>query len=581
MYNTLKGINSYMKKFIAFIMLIALVIVSACINKDVDGKRNEDIRISLANKAKTFDPALAFDDDSLMVISQSIESLYQYHYLKRPYEVIPALAEDMPIISNNGKTYTIKIKRGIKYHHLTSFKNIKKEVTAHDFVMQMKRIAYKKTKSLGTWLFSGKVKGFDDFTRETKNLSSLFKNSISGFYAIDDRTLRIELKRPEPNLLFFLSTSFLAPIPEELVRFYKNDLSQVLIGTGPYYLKSLSENRYTFLKNPNYRKEMYPSSGDRYANTQKMLSSSSKVIPFLEKVTFEVIPSEDDRWNRFLAGDLDILSVPKKYLDIVSNNNKEFRELQKEKNFEVKYFSTISSRWLSFNMRDDIVGKNLKLRQAIAHAINYDEYIEKLTNNTNLKANSIYNPSIPGYRPSNELGVKYDLEKAKKLIKESGVKNLSLTYSTRGTQNIYKLEAKLLTKYLKAIGIELKIEYLSFSDFLKKGRAGKLQFFTDNWIYDYPDAENNIQLLISKNAPGINKSGYNSKKVDDLYKRLAKTLDPEKRIEIMNEVEKQVKLDLPWIMMMYDSSYVLHSKKIKNFRKSFFIRNYVKFIEKY
>jgi ABC-type transport system substrate-binding protein len=166
-------------------------------------------------------------------------------------------------------------------------------------------------------------------------------------------------------------------------------------------------------------------------------------------------------------------------------------------------------------------------------------------------------------------------------MKESGVENLSLTYSTRGTQTIYELEATLLKKYLAKIGIDLKIEILSFSDFLKKGRAGELQFFTDNWIYDYPDAENNIQLLISKNIPGINKSGYSSQAVDKLYDKLAKTLDLDKRVSIMKRVEQEVNHDLPWIMLMYDSSYILHSRKIKNFRKSFFIRNYVKFIEKY
>ena len=245
----------------------------------------------------------------------------------------------------------------------------------------------------------------------------------------------------------------------------------------------------------------------------------------------------------------------------------------------MKYFSTISSRWLAFNMKDKTLGANLKLRQAIAHAIDFDEYINVLTNSTNLKANSIYNPSIPGYLPSNELPYEYNLEKAKKLMAESNLTGVTLTYSTRGRQKIYEVEGALLKKYLARIGINLKIEMLTFSNFLKKGRAGKLQFFTDNWIYDYPDAENNIQLLTTKNSPGINKSGYSSTKVDSLYNKLTETQRQQDRFQIMREVEAEVNKDLPWVMLMYDSSYVLHSNKVKNFRKSFFIRNYVKYIE--
>lgn len=573
-----------MKKILIFLAVVSVVLVGFYLKTSQVKivKMNQEIGLALTSPVKTFDPAKAFDDDSLSLISQSLESLYQYHYLKRPYEVIPALADGLPLISDNGKVYTIKIKKGIKYHNRTKFFKVNKEVTAHDFEMQFKRIAFKGTKSLGTWLFSGKIKGFDEFSNKAGfDLKKLYSMNIEGVEVIDNYTLRIELIRPEPNLLFFLSMSFLSPTPKALVEHYKNDLSKVLVGTGPYYLKKNMDSSYIFLKNNHFRKELYPSSGDRYANTQKLLDSTDKVVPFVEKIKFKVLSSDKEKWDAFMNKEVDILSVPKKYLDVVSNSDKKFEELKLKNDFSVKYFSTISSRWLAFNMKDKLLGTNLKLRQAIAHAIDFDEYISILTNSTNLKANSIYNPSIPGYLPSNELPYRYNVEKAKKLMAESKLKNITLTYSTRGLQKIYEVEGALLKKYLARIGINLKIEMLTFSDFLKKGRAGKLQFFTDNWIYDYPDAENNIQLLTTKNSPGINKSGYSSNEIDSLYNKLTETLDLEERFKIMKEVETEVNKDLPWIMLMYDSSYVLHSNKIRNFRKSFFIRNYVKYIEVY
>ena len=240
-----------------------------------------------------------------------------------------------------------------------------------------------------------------------------------------------------------------------------------------------------------------------------------------------------------------------------------------EKEFEIKYSTTISSRWLGFNMKDPILGKNINLRRAIAHAIDFNKYIEIMSKNTNLKANSIYNPSIPGYDPSFQKFYTYDLKKAKNYIKASGV-NLDkflLTYSTRGTQQINFKEAEFIKNQLSLIGIKMKIQVLSFSDFIKKGRAGKIQFFTDQWIYDYPDAENILQLLISKNSPGINKSGYQNKIVDELYQELSFTLDKDKRFKIMKDIERIVDREIPWIMLMYESSYVLHSKYLQNFRR--------------
>ncbi|MCT4641361.1 MAG: ABC transporter substrate-binding protein [Bacteriovoracaceae bacterium] len=575
-----------MKK-VLIIMGLCLVFTVAIIvrtNKTTQASKNKELSLSLVSKVKSFDPAKVFDDESLLLISQSLESLYQYHYLKRPYEVIPQLADGMPLISNGGKVYTIKIKPNILYHQNSNILKVGRTVKAQDFVNQIKRIAFKGTRSLGTWLFAGKIKGFDHYRNKVGlSVKKMLEYDIEGVQAIDELTLRIELNRPEPNLLYFLAMNFVSPVPLELITELKNDLSSILVGTGPYVLESFDEKKYVFNKNYKFRKEKYPSSGDRYANTQNLLHSSTKLIPFVEKVFFHVVESDDERWSLFLAGKLDILNVPKKYLDLVSNNTEEFQKMKSDIHFQVKYFSTISSRWLGFNMKDKLVGSNLNLRKAIAHAINYDEYISILTNNTNLKANSIYNPSIPGYSPSFELPYLYDLEKAKKYIKDSGLdtKQIDLTYSTRGTQKIYEIEAQLLKKYLSKIGIKLKIEMLTFSTFLKKGRAGKLQFFTDNWIYDYPDAENAIQLLISANAPGINKSQYHSDMIDRLYEKLARTLDPDERYNVMKEVEDVVNADLPWIMMMYDSSYVLHSSKIKNFRKSFFIRNFTKYIEKF
>lgn len=176
----------------------------------------------------------------------------------------------------------------------------------------------------------------------------------------------------------------------------------------------------------------------------------------------------------------------------------------------------------------------------------------------------------------------YDKALAEEYLKKAGYKpgELTLEYSTRGTQEIHFDEAEFIKGQLKEIGINLKINVLEFSEFLKKGRAGELQFFTDNWIYDYPDAENVLQLLISPNHPGINKSAYTNKEVDALYQQLSKTMEKDERYEIMYKIEDIVDREIPWVMLMFESAYILHQKDLQNFRKSYFIRNHLKYLKK-
>lgn len=552
-------------------------------DKLLDNEAAANLNLAILHSIKSYDPAIAFNDDSLTVISQSLDTLYQYHYLKRPYEVIPSLADGMPRISEEGTVYEIKIKPGIPYHDKTKFFGQKRFVTARDFVNQIKRLAFKPIKSTGSWLFSGKIKGFDEFAKEVgDDFEKMLATPMEGLKAVDERTLRIELTRPEPNMLYFLCMTFTAPVPEEILRKYENDLSNVLVGTGAYYLEKEEEERLVFRRNPNYRSEQYPAAGDRYANTQDLLMSSSERLPFMERITFKVLEDEAGRWEAFINEEIDILSVPKKFLVKITQGDSGLGEELRERGFKIKHFSGVSSRWLGFNMSDPVVGGNLHLRKAIAHAIDYEAYIELMSNNTNLKANSIFNPSIPGYNPSHKMSYEKNLEEAKRQLELAGHNpgELTLTYTTRGKQDIHLEEAAFIKAQLERIGINVNVEVVDFGQFLKKGRANKLQFFTDNWYYDYPDAENILQLLVSSNAPGINKSAYKNAKVDALYGELVKTLDKQKRLSIMREIEDYVDKEVPWVMMMFESSYILHSPKVQNFRKSYFIRNYLKYIKK-
>lgn len=542
------------------------------------------VSLSLDDKIESLDPAKAFSDDSLLVSAQVLEPLYEYHYLKRPYEIEPLLAEGPLQLSKDGKTIRVNIKKNIFYHQHAAFRGQKRELIAEDFVIQFKRLALKSLKSPGRSLFAGVLEGFEsygDLVREDwKNIRSV---PLPGIQAEGKYTLVFRLIRPEPNLIYYLALNFSTPLPVEALEYFRNDLSKTLIGTGPFVLKNLGSDHIDFDRNPGYREDFYPTSGDRYANVERLLDSKKQLIPFLDHIRFNITINEEDRWNKFLKKEIDVLTVPKTFLPKIYDKDGSLAPELREKSVLLKQFPTLANRWLAFNMRHPLFARNVHLRKAIAYGIDYSAYVKVLSQNTNLRANSILVPGIAGYRPTKDFRFHYDPELAREELKLAGFGNPSkippVTYSTRGNQAIHLVEAEFIKSQLESLGLRVNIEVLSFADFLVKGREGKLMFFTDNWLFDYPDGENILQLLVSSNYPGINKSGYANPEIDKLYALLKETTNPDRREQLIHEMEEIIFNDAPWIPLMYESSFVIHYPEIRNYRKSSIIRNYGKYLK--
>lgn len=577
-----------MKKrtLISFFVILALVAMAyvGWTKLKIGSSAPSQLRLSLDNAIESLDPAKSFSDDSLVVSSQVLEPLYQYHYLKRPYEIQPLVAETLPQFEKKGTVLKIKIRKNIAFHNHSAFQGKKRLLKAQDFVVQFKRLAMESLKSPGRSLFSGLILGFDTFGKSIKeDWKQIESAPLEGVEALDDHTLVIRMNRSEPNIIYYLALNFVVPVPWEIVVAEENHLDKILVGTGPYELAGYQENYYSMKKFPQYRQDYYPSSGDRYANVEKLLDSSKEKIPFIDEVRFYVTSQEADRWDMFLKHDIDLLTVPKTFIPQLYDKNGELSAELKSNDIKLKHFPILANRWLAFNMRHPLVGKNDFLRRAIAYSIDYSKYVQVLSQNTNLKANSILVPGISGYLPAKDFRFKYDITLAKEYLEQAGFdspeKMPTIVYSTRGNQSIHLLEAEFIKTHLEAIGLKVEIEVLTFPDFIRKGRAGELMFFTDNWLFDYPDGENILQLLVSSNFPGVNKSAYSNAKIDDLYNELKQTSNLDQRDKIIHQMEEIVFDDLPWIPMMYESSFVIQYPEIKNFRKSSIIRNYVKYLK--
>ncbi|MCO4793601.1 MAG: hypothetical protein KC493_07810 [Bacteriovoracaceae bacterium] len=566
-------------------IIFCLLVFNSCRKNDTNSATNV-VNVPLSGEISTLDPANSYDTISASVIYQCYEQLYEYHYLKRPYTLKPLLAESLPKISKDGKTYTIKIKKNIVYHDDPAFEGKKRFLKAQDFITQIKRLAFLPTNSNGWWLFDGKIKGINEFREKVGKDFSKFKSmDIPGLSAPDDHTLVIELSEPYPQMLYTLAMSFTSPMPLEVVDKYENLLNDKIIGTGPFMLdKWLKLSNLKLKRFPDYREAFYPSQGDRLANSRNLLKDAGKKIPFIDGVHYQIIKESQTRWLNFRSKNIDYLVIPKdNYASAISSSGQLTEDLKKD-NVKLQVFPTLTYWWLSFNMKDPLLGKNLNLRKAIAHAVDVEKYIEVFTNNIGQRANSIYPPGIPGYNPSAQLPYSHDLSKAKEYLRKAGFpegKGLpELTYDVRGSSATNRQQAEFITNELSKIGIKVKVVLNTFPGFLKKSRNGKLQFWQDGWAMDYPDAENSLQLLVTKNhSPGPNATFYSNPKFDKLFDRMKFLQDGQEKKNLMIKMEEIIHNDLPWIMQYYARNYILYHDHLKNYRHSDLIYNNMKYLK--
>jgi len=386
------------------------------------------LRHALFTKLKGLDPGNMRDVYSVTVASQICETLYQYHFLKRPYEIVPLLAEQMPQISDDFLTYVIKIKKGVYFQDDKCFPGGRgRELKAEDFVFAVKRIANIKYLSQNWSMFDGKIVGLDEFREYTKGCESEddvdYARQVEGLTASDEHTLVIKLKKPWPQLVgTALADIATAPIAKEAVFSYGKDIVSHPVGTGPFILKVWHRGSYVELvRNPKFRGEPYPGEGEVSDAEAGYLDDAGRIMPFADRVVWTVIEEYQPAWLLFLQGKLDNSPIPKDNYNEAITETRELTPVMKQRNIRLKKFLDPSTFWLGFNMQDPVLGSNKPLRRAISYAIDRDKFIQIFFNGRHLVAHGFVAPLMDSYDPNiKEKGyARYDPDKARELLKEA------------------------------------------------------------------------------------------------------------------------------------------------------------------
>ena len=564
---------------------------------------------------KYLDPTASYSLDETPYTYAIFEPLYRFHYLKRPYEVVPRAAEaiatpryydkqgrelpaDAPGADIAESVYDIKLKKGIlyaphpafakddagnyRYHALTE-KDLgdkrtpfdfeqqgTRELTAHDYVYAIKRLATTRIKSPSFSPMAEHIKGLKEYgeliTKEDEKLRNgkpltdrnlpfldFRQFPLAGAEALDDYTVRIRLDGKYPQFKYWLTMSFFSPVPWEADKFYAQPgmaernlgMNYWPVGTGPYMLTEYQENRrHVLSRNPNFRGEPYPCEGEKTDQAAGLLADCGKPTPFIDKVVFTIEKEKIPHKTKFLQGYYDNPEVSRfdwfQDLDYDVKNSEAIAKLFRERGIQMPKTLEISNWYLGFNWWDPVVGKgktpeeqerNRKLRQALSIAIDWEEFVRVFESKAaGEPAMSAVPPGVFGYRPELVNRTVYDvvdgkprrksIEEAKRLLAEAGYPDgrdaktgqpLVLNYDyQRALTPELKAEVEWMVKQFAKLGVQLELRATDYNRFQDKADKGSLQIFWWGWFADYPDAENFLFLLYGPNSQALTQGNGNN-----------------------------------------------------------------------
>ncbi len=599
-------------QMVSLLAVLAVVLgASGCGNNPYPSAGDKAVLYAgLTEDPRTLDPAQVSDTNSAAILDQIYDSLYQNAFLDRPYRVAPALAEGLPEkriftedVQEKGvtkkvtrMTYTFRLRDDIFFQDDPCFPGGKgRRVTANDVVYAIKRLADPAVHSTGFWLVAGKIKGIDAFFKDAAARKKAdYSKEIEGLKALDERTLQITLTEPQPSFIYVMSMPYTAPVAHEAVDYYnapgREGFARHPVGTGAFRLKSWKrQHRIILEKNATFRTEYYPATGAPGDAQKGLLADAGKRLPFVDEVWYTIIAAAQPVWLLFEQGYLDASGIPQEQFDKVVMKNLELSDKLIKKGISLEITSDLDIYYIAFNMRDPVLGKNKYLRQALSLAYDSDLFNEIFLNGRAMNAQGILPPGIFGYDEALKNPYKtHDLQKARELMVKAGYpdgidpktgKPLVLTYDIGSDSTRAREQATFDMRCFESLGIRMKLQVNTFSQYLEKMHKGTFQMTSSGWVADYPDPENFLQLLYGPNAPpNPNNSAFSNPEFDSLYDKMRCMEDtPERKAMIRRMVDIVIE-EAPWIPSIHTPSYVLRHAWYKNGKTHSISGNYIKYL---
>ena len=644
------------------------------------GKRY--IHDSFNSRPKHLDPTQSYVEDEAWFTYSTYEPLYDYHYLKRPYTLIPNTATALPTLTYRdqaGKTlpatapadqiatseYEIHIKPGILYQPHPAFARDERgdfryawkdasalgartqigefehtgtrELVAADYIYEIKRIARPKIESPSLEIFK-QIIGMDELAKSLEadaksgkidpdGWIDLRQYPLAGVDAPDDHTLHIRIRGKYPQFVYWLATTFMAPLPWEAERFYalpgmaarEFTLDMWPVGTGPFMLTRNRPLRELLLeRNPNYRADTYPCEGEPGDAESGLLKDCGRRLPLVDGIKFAYEREATPFWNKYLQGYYDFY-FSNRFAGMASFDTAlqlqggalSLSERMKAQGIGLRTEVEPAIEYFFVNMLDPVLGNGAptaeererarKLRLAVSIALDIEEYLAIIKSGLGVSAQGPIPVGLAGVKDG-EAGInpyvftwangrpkRRPIEEARRLLAEAGYAGgrdartgepLILYFD--GYDAFGRSRLELLTKQLKRIDVQLVPRLTEWNRFQEKNRKGNFQMSFWGWNADYPDPENFLFLFYSKNSKarfqGENVTNYDNAEFDRLYQQFRSMDVTADRQAVIDGMVELLRHDAPILGGWHNAAFALPHAWLGNTKPGKIIHTYRKYL---
>lgn len=513
------------KTFLSGISALALGLAISFGAQAADIKQGGSMIVTYKDDVSTLDPAIGYDWQNWSMIKSLFDGLMDYE--PGTTNLRKEIADDYTI-SEDGKTFTFKLRKGVKFHN-------GRELNADDVKYSIERVVNPKTQSPGAGFF-GSIVGFED-------ASAGKAEALSGITVVDPYTIKFELSRPDATFLHVLALNFAHIVPKEEVEKYGADFGKHPVGSGAFKMTEWTlGQRIVFERFKDYYN---PS------------------LPKLDQITFEVGQEPVVALLRLQNGEVDIPGdgiPPAKFIEVTKDPK--FKEL-------IIQGGQLHTGYVTMNVKIKPFD-NVKVRQAVNMAINKDRIV-RIINGRAVPANQPLPPSMPGYAKDYK-GYAYDPEKAKALLAEAGVADGFETELFVANTDPQPRIAQAIQQDLAAIGIKASIKSLAQANVIAAGGEpdGAPMVWSGGmgWIADFPDPSNFYGPILGCSGAvqgGWNWSWYCNAELDKKAQEADAIVDParkEEREAMWRDIYLKIMDDAPWAPIFNEERFSVRSERL-------------------
>lgn len=469
------------------------------------------------------DPHTSYDELSGIGQKLLFEGLVDYDPEVR---FVPRLARELPEISEDGLTYTFRLREGVLFHN-------GRELVAEDVRWSMEHLLAPDTHSPGLAFYS-LIDGFEAYQAGAEHLR--------GVEVIDRYTVRFHLSAPDQTFLNAMAMIFAYPVPHEMYEREGVDPRRAPIGTGAFVLDAWEPGvRVTFARNPHFFR-----AGE----------------PYVDRIVYELNLAEGPAFMRFVRGEIDHAH------HVGVADRRWMRDLPAWEPYRV--MRPRMTIW-GVGMNCEIAPfTDVHVRRAVAFAIDRARW--RRAHPDHILNGQPLPPGMPAFDADRPDAHRYDLAAALEEMRLAGhpVRREGDRWVAEGIDAPVQMwvgegdtgrsYGELTQQDLARIGIEVEIRQVAFPVYLQEsGHRRTVPLMLAGWSADFPDPSNFLDVLFASSSihetTSENRAFYQSPVVDDLLSRAHVERDRERRMALYHEAVGHVLEDAPWGFVFTDSMF--------------------------